>query len=341
MTTFTGRAVPGAGRIRCQLPELSRDGRKRLAWFGYYEESGRNGRRTCRHFGISPQTFYRWLRRFDRQDLSSLESRSSRPRRLRSPTWSGEAEKRVLELRRQYPRWGKAKLRVLLLREGVRLSVSMVGRILGRLKRRHVLVDPPRARQRRGPAQPRRWAVRKPQEYRVEEPGDLVQLDTDDLRPTPGVVLKQFTARDFISRYDVLGVATRASATAASLFLDQLQERMPFPIRAIQVDGGSEFKAQFEQLCEARRISLFVLPPRSPKLNGRVERANRTHEEEFHEVQPNLPWTVSALTPLLRNWETIYNNVRPHQALGYLTPAEYVERWRAGMLRKEQVSPRY
>ena len=69
-------------------------------------------------------------------------------------------------------------------------------------------------------------------------------------------------------------------------FLDALEQRMPFKIKAIQVDGGSEFMAQFEEACQQRRIRLFVLPPRSPKLNGSVERAQRTHTEEFYESLP-------------------------------------------------------
>ena len=83
----------------------------------------------------------------------------------------------------------------------------------------------------------------------MEKPGDLVQLDTLDLRPAPGVVLKQFTARDMISRWDVIEVHRRATSTAATLFLDTLQRRLPFPLRALQVDGGSEFAALFEQAC--------------------------------------------------------------------------------------------
>ena len=66
--------------------------------------------------------------------------------------------------------------------------------------------------------------------------------------------------------------------------LDALAERMPFRVRAISVDGGSEFMAEFEVACQVRGIRLFVLPPRSPKLHGSVERANRTHTEEFYEV---------------------------------------------------------
>lgn len=69
---------------------------------------------------------------------------------------------------------------------------------------------------------------------------------------------------------------------------------------------------------------LFELPPRSPKLNGRVERANRTHTEEFYEVY-ELPWTVASLNVRLREWEQVYNHIRPHWALDYLTPAQVLE----------------
>ncbi|MFH1140408.1 MAG: hypothetical protein V1724_01775 [Chloroflexota bacterium] len=71
--------------------------------------------------------------------------------------------------------------------------------------------------------------MRKPKGYEVEEPGDTL-----DVRPLPGVVLKHFTARDVVSRWDVIGVHTRATATTAAGFLDRLLQRMPFPVRAIQ-----------------------------------------------------------------------------------------------------------
>ena len=81
--------------------------------------------------------------------------------------------------------------------------------------------------------------------------------------------------------------------------------------------------AEFETACETRGIALFVLPPRSPKLHGAVERANRTHTEEFYEVTDAEP-DLEAFRTGLRAWETVYNTIRPHQALGYLTPAEYL-----------------
>jgi transposase InsO family protein len=291
----------------------------------YYESRAHNARLTCRYFGVSPQTFYRWRRRYDHRNLRTLEDRSRRPRRLRQATWSQELAQAVLRLREEYPRWGKDKLVVLLRREGWSVSTSMVGRILRRLREQGVLVDPPR---RPVSARKRAWfrpyAVRKPKDYSVALPGDLVQVDTLDLRPLPGVVLKQFTARDVVSRWDVLMVASRATAHSARRFLDTLGERTPFPVRAIQVDGGSEFQAGFEEACQQRGIRLFVLPPRSPKLNGHVERANRTHAEEFYEVA-DLPWTVAELNQHALAWERVYNTVRPHQALEYKTPKQFLE----------------
>ena len=173
----------------------------------------------------------------------------------------------------------------------------------------------------------RPYATRKPKEYEARQVGDIVQLDTLDLRPLPGVVLKHFTAHDVVSRWNVMSVHRQASAATTAHFLDILQDRMPFPIRAIQVDGGSEFESIFEKECQRQGIKLFVLPPRSPKLNGAVERAHRTHTEEFYEVTDS-SFELAELRQELLEWETTYNTVRPHQALGYLTPLRFLEQKR-------------
>ena len=141
------------------------------------------------------------------------------------------------------------------------------------------------------------------------------------------VVLKHFTARDIISRWDVVDVYSRATASTATHFLDKLEQRMPFTVRAIQVDGGSEFKAVFEEECRRRNIRLFVLPPRSPQLNGYVERAHKTHTEEFYEVTES-SFDLPELRGELLEWEQVYNAIRPHQALGYLTPLKFLEHWK-------------
>ena len=120
----------------------------------------------------------------------------------------------------------------------------------------------------------------------------------------------------------MLEAHTRATATTAAGFLDRLVARMPFPVRAILVDGSSEFQTAFEAACQARSIRLFVLPLRSPQLNGCVWRAQRTHTEEFYEVTP-FSLEIAALNRELLAWERTYNTVRSHQALGYLTPAQF------------------
>jgi transposase InsO family protein len=291
----------------------------------WHRKHGENVARTARHFGYSRPTVYRWLGRYDRFRLESLEDRPSRPVHRRRPTWTLAQLVAVRRLRERYPRWGKDKLRVLLRRdEGIRLSVSMVGRILGRLRATGELGEP---RGRRVSVRRRTWArphaVRKPADWPIGRPGDLVELDTLDIRPLPNKVWKQFTARDRFSRWDVVELRRNATARTAAGVLDALEARMPFPVRAISVDNGSEFMAEFEAACAERGIALLTLPPRSPKLHGTVERANRTHTEEFYEVTDAEP-ELEAFQVELRAWETTYNTIRPHQALGYLTPAEYL-----------------
>jgi len=315
--------VSGASRL-ARIQELPREATKRLKWFDYYNSHGRNARKTCRHFGISPDTFYRWKKRYRPDNLKTLEVRSRRPKRVRQPTWTTETVQAVLALREEYPGWGKEKLAILLAGRGIKVSASMVGRIIRHLKERGVLREPVRhhisARKR---PRNRPYAVRKPKEYLARVPGDIVQVDTMDVRPLPGVIIKHFTARDVVSRWDVVAASSQATASSAARFITTILTRMPFTVKAIQVDGGSEFQSIFEERCRELGIRLFVLPPRSPKLNGHVERANRTHAEEFYEVTDS-DFDMPSVNPALRHWEITYNTIRPHQALGYLTPNEYL-----------------
>ena len=304
-------------------PELSRDAKRRLAWFQHYYPHGENASLTCRYFGISRPTFYYWKARYEPRDLRTLETRSSRPHHSRAGPWTSEQVEAVQALREQYPRWGKDKLQRLLAPQGIVLSVSMVGRILTARRARGALAEPPRRLAARAPQAPRPHATRKPKDYQPTAPGDLVEIDTLDVRPRAGQVLKQVSVIDVISRHAVLELASAATATLTVRALDAL-ERLPFPVRAIQIDGGSEFRGAFEAACQARSLPLFVLPPRSPKLNGHVERSQRTPTEEFYECTL-VPPTLSALRGALAEWETIYNTVRPHQALGYLTPQQFWE----------------
>jgi transposase InsO family protein len=302
---------------------LSKRARQRLKWLDYRKTH--TVTQTCRHFDIPRSTLNRWTKRFDPHNLASLEDRSSRPRSVRQRTWGAREVDAVLAVRTQYPRWGKAKLAVILARQGMPLSVSMVGRILRYLRQRRLLIEPrgvratPRARHARPYAQRKAKGV----VLAKAAPGDLVQIDTMRLAPLPGVVRYHFSAIDVVSRYGVVGVHATASSRTARRFLGEIRERFPFGIKAIQIDGGSEFMADFEAECQRAGIPLWVLPPHSPKLNGQVERINRTFREEWWECYDG-EVEVTAMQAAGRAGEARYNRVRPHDALGMRTPVEYL-----------------
>jgi transposase InsO family protein len=137
------------------------------------------------------------------------------------------------------------------------------------------------------------------------------------------------------AKYGAFRVYRRQTSTAAADFLHHLKTKFPFRIKAIQIDGGSEFKDQFEAACRRAEIMLFVNPPRCPEMNGGVERSNRTSREEFYEVE-DLALVMEELNRQLEGWEYTYNYVRPHQTLDYLTPNEYYRRWKK--IQKSHVS---
>ena len=107
--------------------------------------------------------------------------------------------------------------------------------------------------------------------------------------------------------------------------IDKLIASAPFEVKGIQVDGGSEFRSLFEDHCQAKGLELVVLPPKRPDLNGCVERAPSSWRYEFYPSY-DLPVRIDKLQPLVDAFAHRYNHHRPHQALGDLTPAEYLKR---------------
>ena len=119
--------------------------------------------------------------------------------------------------------------------------------------------------------------------------------------------------------------ATPSSKNAKDFLINHLIPTLPFNIKSIQVDGGSEFRKYFEEVCKELNIPLFVLPPYSPKYNGRIERSNRTIREEFYNNKKLLENCITRAdyNDKLKEYIDKYNNYRPHQALDFKTPMEY------------------
>ena len=274
--------------------------------------------------GLRRATYYRW-RRQAQGGVERLAPRSRRPLRPRRPTWPSALVEAVQRLRDDFPMWGRAKLVVLVRAEGFTVSESTVGRILRHLVARGVVQPVPILRRAKAKLERRRrpYARRLPKGQLADRPGALVQLDTLTITLQPGSSIKQFTAYCPHARWTVAKATSRATSTAAASFLDKVRAEMPFPVAALQVDGGSEFMASFETACQAKGVELFVLPPKSPKLNGAVERANGSWRYEFYAVY-DLPGTLAELNPLIDSFQHLYNHYRPHGALHGLTPAQHL-----------------
>lgn len=329
MNTY-GSMVLGLGRIR-STAKLSKAAKRRLKWMEFYVAHGNNARLTCRHFGISPDVFYRWKRRYRPDHLAGLEDTASRrPKTVRQPQTAPAAVTRIKQLRERYPRWGKKKLHAMLLRESFAISEAGVGRTLTRLRAKGQLTEPPvvtarLAGKKRCSISKRPHAKRRDWGYVPKLPGDLAQLDTLHVRDRFGKARYQFTASDYISKHTARSASDRVTSTSASRLLDVMERRWPVMPKVIQVDGGSEFMKVFERACEARGITLYVLPPHSPKLNGVVERMNRTSREEVYDLGLHELTNIEEHNRLLTEQDHIYNHIRPHEALGMLTPNEYIE----------------
>ena len=322
---IAGRSV--SRRVVYRLPKMPRSVEPRCPEVEFRLRCVEHARATTvadavKVFHRSPATVYRWMDAYTTNGVRGLKPKSTRPTTTRKAQWSAAAEAAVLRLRQQHHRAGKATLRVLVLQEGIDLTESTIGRILTSLKKRFLLVEPMTGVRSRRAKPTRPHATRVPPDKRQPTvPGALIQVDTVHIRPPAGPQRRQFTAVDVVSRCAVLGVRSQATAGTAADFLQELVTRMPFPVQAIQVDGGSEFMAEFEVACHDLGIALYVLPPRSPKLNGRVERLNGTCRREFwewYDGELDLP----SLQAALLDYERYYNTQRLHQALGYQTPAQ-------------------
>ena len=132
----------------------------------------------------------------------------------------------------------------------------------------------------------------------------------------------QFTAIDDCSRFLVVGLARPPTAQTTLTFLDQVLEEMPFAIQRIQTDRGAEFFAEEAQRrLMTETIRFRPIPPRSPHLNGKVERAQRTVLEEFWAATDA---KASDIADQLALWAHHYNWERPYEGLHGLIPIDRV-----------------
>jgi transposase InsO family protein len=270
--------------------------------------------RTCRYFGISRQTFYKWQRRYAADGDAGLCDRSRRPQRCPHAT-PQEVVSKILYLREHY-HFGPGKIVDYLKRfHDVTIARSSVHRILGAHGMNRLPANQKHQRHTK------RW-----QRYEKAQPGHRLQLDVKFLERIPGsrTRLFQFTAIDDCTRIRVLKLYDACNQKTAIRFIEEVRRRLPFRIRVVQTDNGAEFQSRFHAHLQDQDIRHVYIRPRTPHLNGKVERSHRVDDQEFYQLldKEGIADDIQLFNKKLREWEDYYNYHRPHGALDGQTPYE-------------------
>lgn len=155
--------------------------------------------------------------------------------------------------------------------------------------------------------QKKRHYRKQAKRYNCKLPGERVQMDVCKIANS----LYQYTAIDDCTRYKVIAIYKRRTAENTLDFLDQVLDRMPFPIQHIQTDRGQEFFAyKVQEKLAEYCIKFRPIRPGSPHLNGKVERTQRTDLDKFYS---SINIKEANLEEELACWEFYYNWHRPHK----------------------------
>lgn len=248
--------------------------------------------------------------------VQGLQDRSKRPHRSPQRKVFEPEEALILKLRCERKLGIKQLAHELRREHGLRLAPDTV---------RQVLAQHGESRLKR-PRLKRQGTKR----YARPAPGDRAQMGSCKIAPG----LYQLTAIDDCARFQVLGLYPRRGAASTLDFLDRVAAQMPFPIQRIQTDRGGEFFAyEVQERLRERRIKYRPVKPRSPHLNGKVERAQRTALEGFW---PTVSLKAPDLGARLEAWRTFYNTTRPH---GRLVIAHQVPASRGSPRRAPRLRP--
>jgi transposase InsO family protein len=268
---------------------------------------------TCREFKIPRSSFYRWKNAYDLEGKEGLRRKKpvaySHPRKI-----SAQVVELILGIRRDY-QLGPERISWYLERyHSVKVSESTVYRTLAKYGLNRLA----------------KTALRRAihtRRYAKEMPGHHVQIDVKfiTLRDPEGRKVRrfQYTAIDDATRIRALQIYDRHTQKNAIAFVDYVIDKFPFRIHTVRTDRGHEFQALFHWHVEDKGMRHVYIKPRSPQLNGKVERSHRTDSEEFYQL---LSYTDDVdLNDKLRAWERFYNYDRPHSAFKGKTPYEVLK----------------
>jgi len=305
---------------------------KVISFFNRYGQTA-----TYEAFGVSRSTVYLWQQKLKKNNgrLSALAPTSTAPKHRRKRQTDQTIANFIIEKRQLRHRLGKDKVKPMLdefcARNQLRpISASTIGRVLrdlkaqGRLPKNGKVYLSGRTGRMIERTNQASLKKRRRGDYRPKVPGDLLQIDTI-VKFINGIKRYCVTAVDVHGRFAFAYAYRSPSSSNAADFLAKLQAIAPFEIKRVQTDNGSEFYKYFHETCEKQGIIHFWNYPRSPKMNARVERFNRTIQEEFMDMDLYLmaddleQWNSN-----LMDWLIYYNTERPHFALGQISPMRYL-----------------
>ena len=317
--TIYGTILPGAisiARSSFLTDKLTERAKFKVKVLDWHREHGSNVSLTTRHFGLSRYTVREWIKRLKHYGPIGLNEKSRRPKKTRKPITPWNTVSKIVQLRKKYPAWSKYKIQVLLKREDIQTSVSTVGRVL---KRRSLIDKKVSKKHKKAALRPK---ARFPKGLSISQPGDMVQIDTKHITVLGGRKYYQFTAIDVLTKYRILRVYPSESSINGAKFLQECIDNFPFTIKRVQTDNGSSFLKEFDKLCKEKGLPHYFTYPRSPKQNSYVEISHGADKREFYQ-QGNVYAILSVMQTKIKEWQDIWNNIRPHESLNQLTPSQY------------------
>lgn len=319
--TVYGSIFPSSGRISnwAARTNLTDKAKHRLKIVDWLKAHGDDISLTARHFGLDRKTVRSWRDKFKKIGMPALNDKSHKPKNIRQMTTDWKIIDEIVKIRKEYPAWSKWKIGSILKRKNMIVSASTVGRILKRKGLINKRVSAKRNKAAKNPKQ------RYPRGFRIIEAGDMVQIDTKYVTLLGGRIIYQFTAIDVLTKRRVLKYYSSLLSKNGADFLKYCIQKFPFKIKTIQTDNGKEFLKDFDKLCKELNLPRYFIEARHPKQNTYVENSHGFDEREFYQ-QGNVDKDIEAMNKSLEKWEHTWNYVRPHQALNYLTPHEYLQK---------------
>jgi transposase len=277
-------------------------------------------------FSVKRSTVFSWKKRFEESKgkLSSLVPQSTRPHHTRQMNVDLRLQSLIKSIREEYGNIGKAKLKPFVDALAGSLEIKGYGydKINKIVVRNHYFFDKPKRKK------PGKRGIYRLKHTPVQTIPGYLQLDSVTLWVL-GYKIYFITIIDVYTKYAWCKVTKSLTSRAAKEALTEFMKSYPYAVREVQTDNGHEFLGEFDQYLESIIIPHNFIYPRSPKINGVVERFNRTLKDEFlnrcDEVYTR-DW--EGLDEKLVHWLIWYNTKRPHYSLKYMTPKDYMQQFK-------------